>query len=576
MGGESSSGGDGLDARSVPLPHLGLQQVIECAPDGVLVVDDQGVIRYANPVMGTLCGVLPDDLVGQSVDMLMAPEVRARHQGHIQRYFAQPYTRAMGNLGKLRLWHRGGHEIPVDISLGHVPADDGASHAILFVRDATQANEQRQQLEQMAMRDALTGLHNRRMFHEQLGQALSHAMRSGRGMAVCLVDLDDFKSVNDGYGHEAGDELLREVARRLRECLRAGDLLARLGGDEFAVLIRDIAVPDVAVNVARKIIEQLMRPIVLSNGTVFSGGSVGIAYGPDDATDTQSLMRYVDMALYMAKGAGRGTHAIYNPEMAQRLSENLKLRERLQHALDQGRLKLHYQPQVEGGVQRMVSVEALLRWHDPELGDVPPDRFIGVAESTGLILPLGDWVLDEACRQIAEWSAQGRSVRVAVNVSAQQFRHRDLAKQVRDVLDRHGVSPDLLELEVTETVAMNDPEQAAVTLNTLAAMGVKVALDDFGRGHSSLSYLLQLPVSRLKIDRSFIGGIPGSAEHVKLTRAIIGLAATLGKSLVAEGVETAEQRAFLAQEGCDCCQGWLFSKAVPADELNAVWERLQQ
>lgn len=555
---------------------LAQRRIIECAPDGILVVDAEGRIQFANPAVATLCGYTREALIGESVDMLMSPAIRQRHRGHIQKYFANPYVRTMGRLGNLRLWHQGGYELAVDISLSMGQDEGGEDCAILFVRDATEANAQRQQLEEMAMHDPLTGLNNRGIFQEQLHQALDHALRNGRTMAVCLVDLDDFKSVNDGYGHASGDDLLKETARRLKEGLRSGDLLARLGGDEFAVLLRDLKTPDDAINVARKIVEQLQQPITIAAGSVvYPGASVGVAYGPDDAQDAQTLMRYVDMALYRAKEAGRGTYAVYAPAMAHQLSENLKLRERLKHAMDHNLLALHYQPQIGNGKEGIPSVEALLRWHDPELGNVPPDRFIAVAESTGLILPLGDWVLDTACRQLAAWREQGLVVQMGVNVSAQQFWHNDLAAKVSEALERHAIPPSLLELEVTETAAMSDPEQAGATLNQLAKLGVGVALDDFGRGHSSLLYLLQLPVSRLKIDKLFISSVPHSDEHVKLTRAIIGLSQTLGKAVVAEGVETQAQLEFLLREGCLCCQGWLFSKAVPPFELPAVLDRLK-
>lgn len=554
------------------LDALGLSgaALIEFAPDGILVVDGGGLIRWSNAAMGELCGHDTAVLLGQSVDVLLPPHARSAHAHHVHRFFGNPYVRTMGRLGKLRLWHREGREVAVDISLAQVTSDDGQPYAVLFARDATEANAQREQLEQLAMLDPLTGLHNRRMFHEQLNQAVGHALRTGRTMAVCLVDLDDFKSINDGYGHHTGDDVLKEAARRLRMGLRAGDSLARLGGDEFAVLLRDLKNPDEAVHVARKIVAQLQQPMAIGHVPVHVGTSVGVVYAPDDAQDALTLMRYADMALYQAKDAGRGTHVVYDPAMAHRLSENLLLRERLQHALENNGLTLHYQPQVGMGGEGVVSVEALLRWNDPELGQVPPDRFIPVAESTGLILPLGDWVLETACRQMALWQAQGLYLRVAINVSAQQFRHRDLAVQVGQALQRHGVAPHLLELEVTESVAMSDPEQAGAMLSQLAEMGVGVALDDFGRGHSSLLYLLQLPVTRLKIDRMFIGGVPESIEHSTLTRAVIGLARTLGKSVVAEGVETLAQLSFLQDESCECCQGWYFSKAVPAHEVPAL------
>lgn len=549
--------------------------LFEFAPDGVLVVDRQGYVRFSNPAMSLLCGHEACDLVGQPVDQLLPDDVRGHHHHHVARYFSDPQQRAMGLVNNLRLRHRNGHGIPVDIALGHGQVQEGQAFAVLFVRDASEAHAQRERLEQMAMTDALTGLHNRRMFQDELGQAVSQSLRTGRPLAVCLIDLDDFKSINDGYGHEAGDVVLKEVASRLQSVLRAGDSLARLGGDEFAVLIRDIRAPDDAAHVARKIIGQMHPPVRVGESWVHTGASVGVVYCPQDAQDATSLMRYADMALYQAKDAGRGMHAVYAPDMAHRINENLQLRGRLQEALESDVLELHYQPQVGAHGDGIESVEALLRWHDPVLGQVPPDRFIPVAEATGLILPLGDWVLNRACRQIACWLAQGLEIRVAVNVSGHQFKRKDVVALVSEALQRYQVPSHLLELEITETAAMSDPVQAGFTLRQLAELGVGVALDDFGRGHSSLLYLLQLPISKIKIDRLFIGGIPHSLEHATLTRAILGLARTLGKPVVAEGVETAEQLAFLRREHCASFQGWLFSKAVPADSLPEVLARVR-
>lgn len=550
------------------------QHLIDSAPDGILVVDPACRIHFVNQALAHLCGHPREALLGQSIEMLIPPSVLSRHQRHVDRYFARPRAHPMGSLGRQRLVHREGREVVVDIALGHHIATNEQPYAILFVRDATHVNDQHEQLQQLALTDPLTGLHNRHMFQEQLTRALDHARRSGRMLAVCLVDLDDFKSINNGHGYEAGDALLRDVADRLKSCLRWDDTLARMGSDEFAILLQDLPSPAMARHVANKVIQRLAHPTELGSATVFSGASVGIAYGPKDLLDAPTLVHQADMAMHMAKAAGRGTHAVYDPTMAQRVTENLKIRERLQLALNTNSLTLHYQPQVESPGLQVTSAEALLRWHDTELGQVAPDQFIAVAEASGLILPLGDWVLDEACRQISAWVQQGLRIRVAVNVSAQQFRHRNLALQVAHTLQRHGTPAHLLELEVTETAAMSDPRQAAMALQQLLDMGVGVALDDFGRGHSSLSHLLQLPVDRLKIDRSFISGIPHSADHIKITKAIMGLASSLEKQVVAEGVETPEQLAFLRQAGCNCFQGWLFAKAAPPADIPQLVQQL--
>jgi EAL domain-containing protein (putative c-di-GMP-specific phosphodiesterase class I) len=302
---------------------------------------------------------------------------------------------------------------------------------------------------------------------------------------------------------------------------------------------------------------------------VYSGGSLGLAFYPDDARDSDTLLRYADLAMYQAKQAGRGAYACYSQEMDRRVHEDMQLHTRLKEAIAQGLLQLHYQPQVDVKTGAIVGAEALLRWHDPVLGHVPPSRFIPVAEATGLILPLSEWVLETACTQIAAWAQAGSPLRVAINVSAQQFRQRDLPEQVRAALARTGAQAQWLDIEITESVAMTQPEQAREQLNALVDLGCRVALDDFGTGYSSLAYLKALPVSKLKIDKSFMDGIPHDANDVAISRAIIALAHSLGLTLVAEGVETDAQLAFLRQYGCEVYQGWLFAKAMEAGDLTS-------
>jgi EAL domain-containing protein (putative c-di-GMP-specific phosphodiesterase class I) len=303
---------------------------------------------------------------------------------------------------------------------------------------------------------------------------------------------------------------------------------------------------------------------------VYSGGSLGLAFYPDDAKDSDTLLRYADMAMYQAKQAGRGAYACYSPAMDRHVHEDMQLHTRLKEALAQGGLALHYQPQVDVQTGVIVGVEALLRWHDPVLGQVSPMRFIPVAEATGLILPLSDWVLETACKQIAAWTQAGTPLQVAVNFSAQQFRQRDLPDKVRTILTRTGAQARWLDIEITESVAMTQPEQAREQLNALVALGCRVALDDFGTGYSSLAYLKALPVGKLKIDKSFMDGIPQDANDATISKAIIALAHSLGLTLVAEGVETDAQLTFLRQYGCEVYQGWLFAKALPAGDMTAL------
>ncbi|MDO8774216.1 MAG: EAL domain-containing protein [Burkholderiaceae bacterium] len=548
--------------------HLREKVTLDAAPDGVLWVDHTGHILMINPAMETLTGYCASELVGQNVDIFLPEHLRPRHAESMRGYFTAPHARAMG-LMDLKLLRRDGQLLPVDISLGHWE-DEETRHAIAYVRDLTERKKFEESLRYQITHDELTGLPNRWLFRLQLSQALVRAGRTKLHVAVLFIDLDYFKTVNDSFGHATGDALLVQVGTRIRSVLRENDTLARLGGDEFAILLADLADVDEAVSVATKLLLSLQASYRLQDQDVYSGASLGLAFYPDDAQDSDNLLRYADMAMYQAKQAGRGGYACYSQEMDLRVHENMRLHTRLKEAMAQGILQLHYQPQVDVESGAIVGAEALLRWHDPVLGDVSPARFIPVAEATGLILPLSDWVLETACVQIAAWAQAGTPLRVAVNVSAQQFRQRNLPEQVRAALARTGAQAEWLDIEITESVAMTQPEQAREQLNALVALGCRIALDDFGTGYSSLAYLKVLPVSKLKIDKSFMDGIPLDANDVAISRAIIALAHSLGLTLIAEGVETDAQLAFLRQYGCEVYQGWLFAKAMTAGDLTEL------
>lgn len=566
------------EALRRPLERLKVQSLREsvtlnAAPDGVLWVDRTGRILMANPAMETLTGYPATELVGRNVDIFLPEHLRARHAQSMRGYFLAPHARAMG-LMDLKLLRRDGQMLPVDISLGHWE-DEGTSHAIAYIRDLTERKKFEESLRHQATHDELTGLPNRWLFRLQLNQALARAGRSGLRAAVLFLDLDYFKTVNDSFGHATGDALLVQVGARIRSALRENDTLARMGGDEFAILLTDLVDVDEAVSVASKLLIALQSSYRLHDQDVYSGASMGLAFYPDDAQDSDTLLRYADLAMYQAKQAGRGAYACYSQEMDRRVHEDMQLHTRLKEAMADGILQLHYQPQVDVASGAIVGAEALLRWHDPVLGDVSPARFIPVAEATGLILPLSDWVLETACQQIATWAEAGTPLRVAVNVSAQQFRQRNLTDKVRVALARTGAQVQWLDIEITESVAMTQPEQAREQLNALVGLGCGVALDDFGTGYSSLAYLKVLPVSKLKIDKSFMDGIPDDANDATISRAIIALAHSLGMTLVAEGVETDAQLAFLRQHGCEAYQGWLFAKAMQASDLTALLQQSQ-
>lgn len=561
------------EALRRPLERMEVQHqreklILNAAPDGVLWVDSDGQILMANPAMENLTGYPPHELVGQNVSILLPEHLRADHADVMRSYFTAPKPRAMGLLD-LKLLRRDGSLQPVDISLGHWE-DGGTRHAIAYIRNLSERKAFEESLRYQATHDELTGLPNRWLFNLQLKQALVRNARSGQRVAVIFLDLDGFKNVNDSFGHASGDALLVQVTGRMRSVMRDNDLLARLGGDEFAILLTDLRDADEAASVATKLQSTLQAVYQLQGQHVYSGASLGLAFYPDDAKDSENLLRYADMAMYQAKAAGRGTYCLYSREMDQRVHEDMHIHTSLKEAMAQGTLQLHYQPQVDVATGTIVGAEALLRWFDPVLGQLSPARFIPVAESTGLILPLSDWVLETACTQIARWAQAGTPLRVAVNVSAQQFRQLDLPLKVKAALARTGAQAQWLDIEITESVAMAQPEQAREQLAALVGLGCRVALDDFGTGYSSLSYLKALPVHKLKIDKSFMDGVGTLSNDASITRAIIALAHSLGMTVIAEGVETDAQLAFLRQHGCETYQGWLFAKAMPAGDLTRL------
>ena len=559
------------EALQRPLERLQAQQLREkvalsAAPDGVLWVTQAGTILMANPAMEGMTGYTSAELVGQNVNIFLPPHLRAKHTQVMQSYFTSPHNRAMGSLD-LKLQRRDGSLLPVDISLGHFE-DENATHAIAYIRDLSERKKLEESLRHQATHDELTGLPNRWLFHLHLERAMARAGRTSRQMAVLFLDLDDFKKVNDGFGHAVGDALLVQVGKRMRRALRENDTLARMGGDEFAVLLPDLNDIDEAAYVARKLLLALQPAYRLQDLDLYSGASVGMAIYPDDAQSSDVLLRYAELAMYEAKASGRGNYKLYASELNRKVHEDMQLHAHLKVAMANGSLQLHYQPQVDVSTGEIVGAEALLRWWDPALGQVSPTRFIPVAEATGLILDLSDWVLHTACTQIAAWQRAGTPLRVAINISAQQFRQRDLPEKVRAALQRTGAHAQWLDIEITESEAMTQPEQAREQLNALVALGCRVALDDFGTGYSSLAYLKVLPVHKLKIDKSFMDGVLIHANDAAITRAIIALAKSLGMTLIAEGVETDAQLAYLRQYGCDTYQGWLFAKAMPAADLS--------
>ena len=429
-----------------------------------------------------------------------------------------------------------------------------------------------QRIWHMAHHDALTGLPNRALLLDRLGQALTQAARYDANVAVMFLDLDRFKSINDTLGHHIGDELLKHVAERLCTVVRAVDIVSRLGGDEFVVVLQEIANTDDAVIVAEKILNALALTVHIEGHPLRATPSIGISIYPDDGADAYALMKNADTAMYHAKEEGRNTFQFFTPRMNTEAERFFQIEHRLRGAVEAGQLRLHYQPLVDMRSRAVCGMEALVRWQDPEQGTIPPAEFIPIAEETGLILPIGEWVLKEALRQNRRWQEEGRPpLPVSVNLSPRQFRQVDLVHSVRAILAETGQPASLLELEITESTLMQDIDETLAKLEALAAMGVRLAIDDFGTGYSSLSYLKRFPVHKLKIDRSFVRDLTHDKDDAAIVAAIVGLAHSLGLDIVAEGVETDAQLAALTGHGCVKFQGYYFSRPLAPEQADLLF-----
>jgi diguanylate cyclase (GGDEF)-like protein len=449
--------------------------------------------------------------------------------------------------------------------------------------DVTELKRSEAQSRYLAHYDTLTGLPNRQQFTDELTQALARSRRNGKHVAVLLFDLDNFKRINDSFGPSAGDEILRQIGARLSYNLRREDgvsrlgtsidsvSLARMGGDEFTVMVCDLNLPQDAAKLAVRLLEVLRAPLSLKGQDVVLNASMGISVYPMDGDEPGTLLMNADSAMYCAKDEGGDCFKFYNKPMNATAFERLALEVNLRRALDRKEFVLHYQPKIDLAERRLTGFEVLLRWQHPAIGLVSPLDFIPLAEETGLILPIGEWVIEEACRQAMAWTEQGYPpVGIAVNLSARQFRQKDLASQIIKALEASGLPPQRLELEITESCIMQDVESAIATIVALRGLGCQVSIDDFGTGHSSLSYLKRFPVDTLKIDRSFVQGLPADTQDTSIVNAIIGMTRGLGLRVVAEGVETEEQLRYLRAQGCDEAQGFLISRPVGAASLKLL------
>jgi len=443
-----------------------------------------------------------------------------------------------------------------------------------------------EQIRYLAYHDHLTGLPNRLMFNDYLEHSLGRARRAGETLALLYIDLDNFKRINDTLGHHAGDELLKLLAQRLRSSLRREDYLARteseqetdavarVGGDEFTIILPAIKSPYAAASVATRVLEMLSHPFSVGSHEIFVTASIGITTYPHDAKNAEALVKNADVAMYHAKEEGKNNYQYYSESMNVAALERLTLENRLRGALERDELLLHYQPLVDARSQHIIGVEALIRWQHPDLGLLPPAQFIPLAEESGLIVPIGEWVLRTACRQMKQWRDAGmNNLRMSVNLSNQQFRREPLDGVIEGILDETGLPPECLEVELTESSIMQSEKTAARMLTAIKRLGVRIALDDFGTGYSSLSYLRRFPIDTLKIDRSFVKDIVTNHDDAAIISAIIAMAETLKLSVTAEGVEDLQQFEFLREHGCHTIQGFLFSHPVPPEEIERLLQQ---
>ena len=552
------------------LGHDVLLRVFQQSNEAILVSDAGNRIIAVNLAFTELTGYTLAEIVGRDPRVLGSG--RTDPQQHVSMWRGLLTTGTWQ--GEVWNRHKNGKVVPQWSTISAIlDASGSVLNYVATYTDINKRKEEADRLVHLAYHDPLTHLPNRLAFESQLDLALKTCERDNSQIALMLIDLDRFKNINDTLGHHVGDGLLKQVALRLRESVRASDIVARLGGDEFTVVLPDIDSALTAANVASKLQRALADSYQVGEHTLYATPSIGISVFPSDGRDGETMLRNADAAMYYAKNAGRNNHQFYAARMNEAASERLLMENALRQAVcsitpEASQFSLHFQPQMHVETGRIVGLEALARWHHPTLGQVPPVRFIAIAEETGLILPLGDWIFWETCRHIRAIRDAGiRDVRVAINISAQQLRHENLPLVVHGALACYDLIPADIELEITESTAMQNPEVTLSILNQFSDMGIVLAIDDFGTGYSSLAYLKHLPIHRLKLDQSFVKDIETDINDAAICSATVALGHNLGLELVAEGVETVEQRDFLAKLGCDVLQGYLYSKPMPAAQV---------
>ncbi|WP_350599455.1 EAL domain-containing protein [Pseudomonas sp. 65/3-MNA-CIBAN-0223] len=549
--------------------------VFEHSTSAILITDPAGYIVQANEAFSRVSGYAVEQVLDQLPNMLTVDEQQDAHLRYVLKQLNQHSTWE----GEVWLKRRNGEHYPAWVGITAVLDDEGdlASY-VCFFSDISERKASEQRIHRLAYYDALTHLPNRTLFQDRLHTALQSAERQKGWVVLMFLDLDRFKPINDSLGHAAGDRMLKEMATRLLGCVDDDDTVARMGGDEFTLLLQPRANREMALNraihVAEQILGSLVKPFVLEGREFFVTASIGIALSPQDGNELSQLMKNADTAMYHAKERGKNNFQFYQADMNASALERLELESDLRHALEQDEFVLYYQPQFSGDGKRLTGAEALLRWRHPRRGLVPPGDFIPVLEELGLVVDVGDWVISEACRQLKSWHlAKVRVPKVSVNISARQFSDGQLGTRIANILKETGLPPACLELELTESILMREVSEAMQILDGLKNLGLSIAVDDFGTGYSSLNYLKQFPIDVLKIDRTFVDGLPSGEQDAQIARAIIAMAHSLNLAVIAEGVETQEQLDFLREHGCDEVQGYLFGRPMPASGFEAQFGR---
>lgn len=542
----------------------------EMSSDAIVTIDHTDTIVFANPAVGPMFGYQMSELIGQSISVLQPERLRERHRQGMKRYMAQGVRNINWSALETQALHKDGHEVQVELAFNDMRLTDNRYFVGTF-RDVTERKRQQQALLQSMRYDKLTGLPNRVLLYDHIELAIANVKRDGGTFGLLFLDLDNFKIINDTLGHEAGDHLLCDAAARLKTCVTEGDTVARVGGDEFVLLLNALAQLEDIDIVAQRALAAMTKSFSLPGGEGYVGVSIGASVYPDDASSRGDLLQHADIAMYRAKDAGRNNYQRYAESMQARIKWRMSMEVQLRQAIEAGELVLHYQPQINLVTGRVVGVEALVRWESPHLGRISPVQFIPLAEETGLIVPIGHWIVKQACHDAASWihTPEGKECVVAINLSPRQFNERDLFDSIAATIVEAGIAPHHVELEITEGLVMQNPDHASEVLTQLRALGCTVALDDFGTGYSSLAYLRTFPLDCLKIDKSLI-------NDVAIVRAVIQLARSFGFKTLAEGVEDKDVLEVLRGLGCDIVQGYYYARPMPLEDFQAYLKQQGQ